>query len=814
MAEILRAACPWSRQLRWLNRVLALNLAFVSTAVLWSSPTHAASEPVSRSPEQAGETSRRSQQVVPSEPEAVWLEVTLNGQLLNDTVIALRLADGTLLLAGEDLRRWRLDPPSAMAESHDARQYFALAQLGIEAVVDSRNLRLVLEAPAGLFAETSLDAMENRSGPATRSTPGAFLNYDISASGLNDDIHSKGLFELGLFNSLGSGTSAFLARDDDSRWPSVVRLDTTWRRDDPAAMRSLLVGDTHSNGTGWSGATRFAGLQWGSNFSTNPEFITTPFLALSGEAELTSTLDLYVNEALKLQREVPPGPFSIRDIPVVNGQGETRLVVRDALGREQVYTQQYYASPRLLRQGLREYSLELGFLRENYGLASNDYEELMAAATLRSGINDNFTLETHGQLTRDQLMAGAGGAWLLPWQVTSNVALAVSRKGGETGQLTVLGVEHQGPYFSAGIEGRLASEHFVRLGAGGTGDDLPTRQFRTFGRLSSNKGGSFSLSYTEQQYEARQDVEFFSAAYNIDLAGFGYLSLSALHFPNQGSSSLSLHFTLPLNSSKTTGSISATRDTDGTGNGSIQFQRSLPPGSGFGYRVRAGRGNSRQHQGSLSYQNDYGRWRMEAATNRGQTGIRADAEGSLTLMGGGVYAGRSLTDSFALVQVADIPGVRIYADNQQVARTNSHGNAIVPRLRAYERNRLSIEQADLPLGVRVNTLEQEVIPHFQSGVSVEFPVDQSRDAFFRIVLEDGQPLAIGAIVELKNGRRFPVGRRGEVYLTGLQFRNDLQVLWQGQRCSITLDVAQSDVPLLDLGTFICRGITPPQIPNP
>ncbi len=88
---------------------------------------------------------------------------------------------------------------------------------------------------------------------------------------------------------------------------------------------------------------------------------------MSGEVAFLSRLDYYFNGALRLRREVPSGPFSIQDLPALTRQGEARLVVRDLFGREQIVTQRFYTSARLLQQGLQAYSYELGYLRNNFG---------------------------------------------------------------------------------------------------------------------------------------------------------------------------------------------------------------------------------------------------------------------------------------------------------------------------------------------------------------------------------------------------------------------------------------------------------------
>ena len=61
-------------------------------------------------------------------------------------------------------------------------------------------------------------------------------------------------------------------------------------------------------------------------------------------------------------------------------------------------TQSYYASPRLLRAGLHDYSIEAGAVRENFGLAGNDYGRPLVVGTERYGFSDSLTGEIHAEL--------------------------------------------------------------------------------------------------------------------------------------------------------------------------------------------------------------------------------------------------------------------------------------------------------------------------------------------------------------------------------------------------------------------------------
>lgn len=739
--------------------------------------------------------------------EETWLDVTVNEQVTRSTVLALLRPDGEVLVRGEDLTQWRLRLPDATPLLHFDEDYYPLSALdGLDYTVNPRRLTLELRAPATLFTATRLADAGRADIEPIRSSFGAFFNFDLSATHADRDTTASGLFEAGVFNGWGSGTTSFVAREPASGGDdAVARLDTTWRWDDPDNMRTLRIGDTFTRGTDWSGAVRFGGLQWGTNFAIRPGFVTLPLLTLGGEAGLPSTVDLYINDALRLRREVPPGPFSIDEIPVVTGRGEARLVVRDILGREQVITQDYFSSTRLLRKGLHDYSYELGFVRENYGRESNDYGRAVAATTHRYGVSDRFTAEFHGQFLADQQTVGLGGAWLPPLGGVLHAAAATSRRDDASGHLLSVGYRNSGRVLSFGIDSQFASEDFVRLGM--SGEPLPSQQHRAFASIGGFGAGSLSLSYTKQDHRTRDDVEFVTARYSRRLGRYGRLGLSALYFPEDGETRLGAHFSMPLGAPRTSAGVSASSRSGG-GDAALQVQRSLPAGRGYGYRLRAGAGDRNQLQGSVAYQNDYGTYQLEGSHTDGRTGVRANLGGGLAALGGGVFPTRRINDSFAVVQVPGFADVRVYAENQEVARTDRHGNALVPRLRSYERNRIRIEQADLPLGINIGRLEREISPYYRSGVVVDFPVERSRDAFFRILLDDGEALPTGAVVVLENGERFPVGLRGEVFLMGLEPVNRLRVLWRQQSCEIDLNVPDSDEPILDLGSHTCSGVHP------
>jgi outer membrane usher protein len=552
---------------------------------------------------------------------------------------------------------------------------------------------------------------------------------------------------------------------------------------------------------------RFGGVQWATNFATQPALNTMPLPGLSGEAVLPSTVDLYVNDALRMRREVPAGPFSIQDLPVVTGAGEARMVVRDMLGRERVINQPFYASPRLLQQGLHDYSYELGFARENFGAASNDYGRFIAVGTHRVGFTDRFTGEVRAEMLGSQQTVGLGGALLSPATGVFAASAAASRSDRGAGGLVSLGFERQGRRLGFGAHTQLASSRFAQLGLAPE-VSVPRQTSRAFASAAIGGYGSFGLSYTQQDLRDQKDLKLMSASYSVNVGKLGFLSLSLLRFLGDDKhSAVGLTFTRPLDD-RTSASASATTGQGGT-QAQLQVQRNLPAGRGVGYRLRTGVGDSGRREAAVSAQNEIGTYTVEAGQSRRDNSVRGSASGGIAFADGNAFLTRRVNEGFAVAQVDGYPNVRVYADYQLVARTGADGNALLPRLRPYQRNSIRIEQADLPLDAEIDTLELEAVPYFRSGVLLKFPVRRSSGALLKVVLDNGEPLPAGALAQMLEGKEeFPSGHGGEIYLTGLGASNRLRVSWRDQSCEFVVAFPVTTDPLPHLGTYTCIGVKP------
>jgi outer membrane usher protein len=743
-------------------------------------------------------------------PQEALLLVDVNKQGLNETVLFLRDASGRVYVAEQDLKRWRLSAPEVPPVTHRGVQYYPLQALrGLALKLNEAEQTLDIEAPPQLFTGTRVDVERPKSTPTARPGTGGFLNYSLLGDRVSGVNQTSGSFELGFFNRFGVGIGTFFA-DDLGALAQIKRLETTWTYDRPDKIASWRLGDNINRTGAWGRGVRLGGIQYATNFATQPNLVTTPRQFVAGQAVVPSTVDVFVNNALVTRQQVPPGPFSFANVPVVSGSGDLRLVVRDELGREQVITRPFYASPVLLREGLTDFSYEFGFLREELGIRSNSYGSWVGSATYRHGWSDYLTSEIRGEAQDGLHNAGASADYLISRIGVVSGTLAAGRNPVGTGALWAVAFDRAARPLSFNARSQWTSPDFRQVGQL-PGRLPPARQSTAGASYALGVHGSVAVAFVSQSFRDQPDVNLVSVGYNTSVGRFAFVGVSASQTRSTlQSTNVTLTLTIPLGGrTSINASARRTRNSDGTASEELaaSVQRNLPAGDGWGYRLRAS--DSGPRQAELSMQNRAGTYVAEVAELNDQTGVRLSISGGIGIIGGAAFMSRAITDSFGLVRVPGIPGIRVYAHNQEVGRTDEQGDVIVPRLRPYQKNPIGIEQLDLPLASKIEALSLDAVPYSRSGSVIVFPVRRTRAALLQILLEDGKPLPAGAVVNIaEQAEEFPVALNGETYLTDLEQTNRIRAFWRGQSCEIEFAYPETSDPQPRLGPFVCKGVNP------
>lgn len=740
--------------------------------------------------------------------EELWLAVLLNGQPVSAAALVLRAHDQQVFVSELDLRNWRLRIPPGPHLTHVGEAYVPLDELrGLTYRVDERSQTLIVDALPAAFRPVAIRGSDTQFQEPSPSPPGAFLNYELTSTHSSAATDESALLEPSVFGRWGSGVADFLQSDAD-RHDRVMRLDTTWTHDEPDRAATVRIGDSITGVSSlWGAAVRFAGVQWSTNFATRPGLITFPLPTIGGASSLPSTVNLYVNGALRMSTNVPMGPFQLENVPAITGEGQIQVVVRNLLGQEQVITQSFYASPVLLRPGLQDFSYEAGVIRENYGIASDDYGHALIVGTDRRGLSDNLTVEAHGEVLEDQQTLGFGSYWLVPSTGVVSAAVAGSHSPAGGGGLAVVGFDRAARRFSFGGSIQIADKRFADVGSLGD-QPTPIRMTRAYMNVALGRIGSLSFLSERQDYGDGNVIDLESIRDDFNLRQYGFLSLSVTRARATSSdTTVELTFTHSL-SERTSASLDAASD-NGRGEGLLQVQRNLPAGPGSGYRVAAGMDGSADGEADYTVQTAAGTYDFDAQRIMGETQETATATGGMAWLGSQLFPTRTIDGSFAVVNVGDEPGVRVYDDHQVVGRTNAQGQILVPDLRPYEDNQIGIEQADLPLDAQISIVQKNAVPYFHSGTLVRFPIVHPHGALITLKLESGADLPSGALVRIVGrNQEFPSALQGEVYLTDFAAPAVLHASWPGGTCEATVPKdarLPADDPLPRLGPYVCKG---------
>jgi outer membrane usher protein len=247
---------------------------------------------------------------------------------------------------------------------------------------------------------------------------------------------------------------------------------------------------------------------------------------------------------------------------------------------------------------------------------------------------------------------------------------------------------------------------------------------------------------------------------------------------------------------------------------SVDLQRSLPAAAGVGYQLHGEAGSHDGLSGSLQLQSDYGRYEIRRdALLAGHASTRVHASGGVAAIGGHLFATRAIYNSFALVEVPGVDGVRAYSSNQEVGRTAGGGRLLIPNLLPYYANAVQIADADVPLDFVVPVSQFLLAPPYRGGAVVRFPVQRLRRVVGAVTVDTLNPtgdLSFGEIAVVIDGARVtsPVGRDGEFYFEDLPAGEHQATVTRGTNsCTAVLTIAASDRALVNLGRVPCSAST-------
>ncbi|MBB3066508.1 fimbria/pilus outer membrane usher protein [Limibacillus halophilus] len=733
----------------------------------------------------------------------LYLELVVNEVSLRDLVEVRRDGESLIVTLGD------LMQAGLLLEGSPDSQVDANSLPGVTASYDVEGQRLMIQADPDLLPRQTLNSRNRVQPMRAERDAGGVLSYDLYMTGGTEQASSASLWnEVRGFNDFGSisttGVFRFFEDYKGELNQEYLRYDTYWALEDQESMLQFRAGDLVTGSQVWSRSLRLGGFQISKDFSLQPSLITYPLPDFSGQAVVPSSVDVFINSSQVYSGEVVPGPFDIPSNTVINGLGDAEIVVTDALGRQVSKTISFYVSNELLSEGLFDFSVEGGFLREEYGLSSFTYDTTpVGSATMRYGLTDWLTAEAHVEGSEDVQNAGVGGVVKLGNMGIINTSIAAGR-GDDQGLQLGLGYQFSSRNFSIGVQHIERSAGYFDLGRQ-SGSPLGKRSTQVTGSLNLGNFGTFGAGYFRVEDNERDLSEIVNVSYSPRLwEGVNLYASANADLHDSESMNVSVGLSIPLGSYGNS-SVRTRYARDGDLSSTLAYSKSAPITGGLGGGLAGTWGDEKFFQGNLNWKSRFIDTYVGAYGEPSEPVVWGEARGSLVFMDGAVFPTNQISDSFALVSTNGYEDVPVLLENQLVGTTDDNGHLLVPWVQSYNRTNLSIDPVDLPADVSVEETRKTIMAARRSGVRTEFNVALSQSAV--VILQDstGKPLDVGTVVNMDGGEaNLYVGWEGRLFLERVEEETTLLVRRNDAAdCKVVISYKAAPGTIPTLGPFSC-----------
>ncbi len=399
---------------------------------------------------------------VPAVAEQLIARVILNQEDKGDFFVN-RNENGDFLMKNDDLRTIGFRSLSGATSTFEGETYLSLRSMaGVAYTFNEENLSLAITANPSLLTKEIIDFFPRETQKVYYpSDTSIFLNYGadyLAGSGFS-------FTSFNLSSQLGARKGNILFLTDsvyskDLNHERFVRLQSSFTYDDRKELRRFIAGDFFTSSGDLGSSLNLGGISLAKVFRIDPYFINYPTLGLAGQVALPSEAKIYLNGMLMRTEKFSPGEFELKNITPYGAAGAIDVVLKDSFGREQRLDYPFYfGGSSLLKQGLHEYSYNLGFMRDGFGTASNRYSNMAFSAFHRYGVSDYITLGLRGEARNNLYNIGPQATFLLGNAGIIGLSLAGSTGGSDnTGGAAMFTYFYQGLHAGA----NFSMEGFTR----------------------------------------------------------------------------------------------------------------------------------------------------------------------------------------------------------------------------------------------------------------------------------------------------------------------------------------------------------------
>jgi len=656
----------------------------------------------------------------------------------------------------------------------------------------------------------ALRDIQRNSGNYSRGGTAALLNYDVQAINNHSRADTHRYFSAS--TEIGFNWGDWIARSRqfyiaNDRSTTAEHVYAYVQRDLEPLAATFQAGQISSvnpvfAGVQLTGVQLFPDGVGGGN--------ANPGVVVEGQALSQSRVEVRQSGVLIYTTVVPQGPFSLTNLPLLNGTSDLHVTVIETRGGQRSFVVPA-ASFRAAVPVKSGYTASIGKVRD--AERSSVKEPLLAMGSGTWAVGKRAALSAGLQGTEDYSSVG--------WALDSNFSQR----------------------FSVGVRNNLSRDHLKKnKGARSSiavGSSLPGDVQVTVSATTQTPGYRDVLDTLARNVREGEQSRFknqYTAGFSWSdpqLGGFSIGYTRGSHFNSRTSQHVygawnknfryaNVGVTVDSQVGQSGSDKDRDRNDDGVG---VRLQVSVPLGGSRSISTYARRQGARSSIGAtyderideaLNYQlrSDHDLGTREQHTLGGtlnalsrytQVGVGINRDSSSTsysgqLQGGVVAHATGITlspyrieDTFGVASVGDIAGARITTPQGPVW-TDPWGSAVIAGLPAYQASQLEVEGKSLPRQVDLKNGTKTLEAGRGSFSKVDFDVVKVRRVLLRATNPDGGPLSQGAaVLGADNAFLTTVVADGMIFLSNVDAPKTLTVSSpSGASCVLHLDLAEQN----------------------
>jgi outer membrane usher protein FimD/PapC len=755
--------------------------------------------------------------------DSFYVKVFLNGEVKGEFLVRL-LDDGDFQVRSADLAAMGLSVPQGRTTEIDGEPHRSLRSLEKMSFVFRENtLSLEMTAHPSMLPMRVVDFRPPRLPKVLYPKDSSgFFNYGVTWTGGNpgdaESLDVTGQVGVRRGDFLFLSDAAFEKTRADQR---LVRLSTNVTRDRRETMQRLVFGDLIASSGDLGSGVNLGGFGFSKVYRIDPYFLRYPLAGVGGMVTLPSQAEVYLGGTRIRTEKLLPGQFELKNISSFGGRSDVTVVIRDPFGREQTIRYPFYFTETLLEKGLHEYSYNIGFLRRKFGEESDRYGPIAFSAFHNYGVSDRVTLGGRGEGTGDGANLGPQAAFRVGDAGIVALSFAGSaRRDGRLGAAGEASHSFQGGAVSTRIFFKGVSRDYAVAAEEGEGSTDSVRYEVAAGAgYGTRRMGTFSVDADFLKRHTGTDRRTAAVAWSRNI-GWNVSVQGSLRNVREGETVNELLLGVNYYPGRDLSLAASYREAGGVRSETVQARKNLPAGEGWGYGASVERTDSPVLSStavnpSAQYNARFGSYAAEYRGERidgdGGNGLfRLSAYGGVAFVGETIGVSRPITDSFGLVNVGGLEGIRVYHNNQEMGRTDGRGKLFLPSLGSYYENQISIADKDVPIEYSLLEVLKVVSPPLRSGSKIPFEVKRVQAVTGTLGMERDGEWKPAEYVEVRlpaEGKEvaFPTGKGGEFYVEDLgPGIHAASVEQEGKPCLFEMKVPSTDDMILDLGRLTCE----------